>query len=148
MAVTLTPTDEHSSRQHRTEQIQAQTYFSRHERKATLERVSLTRNEKDAPLTLLVGSGTPGAGCRGTSEKQVGTWFAQGKDQSPDERRRTEKQQHVEFLIAGNKKQFIFKTWRNNKLQQEKVFAPTCVLMAPASRSGKFGRRGELHPLM
>ena len=65
-----------------------------------------------------------------------------------DERRRTEKQQHVEFLIAGNKKQFIFKTWRNNKLQQEKVFAPTCVLMAPASRSSKYGRCGELHPLM
>ena len=87
MAGTLTPPTTQltntSSRQHRTEQIQADPCFSRHERKATFERVSITRNKDDTPLTLLVGSGTPAAGCRVTSEKQVGTWFAQGKDQSP-----------------------------------------------------------------
>ena len=87
MADTLTPLATQltntSSRQHRTEQIQAHPCFSRHERKATLERVSVTRNEKDTPLALLVGSGTTGAGCRVTSEKQVGTWFAQGEDPSP-----------------------------------------------------------------
>ena len=74
--------------------------------------------EESEPLTLLVGSATPRAGCRGTSEKQVGTWFAQGKDQSPMNER---KQQEIEFIISANKMQFIFQTWRNNKFMQEKV---------------------------
>ena len=65
-----------------------------------------------------------------------------------DERRRLEKQQQIEFLIPANKKQFMFKIWRNNKLQQEKVSATKCVFMAPASRSGVCDRCGELHPLM
>ena len=90
-----------SSRQHRAWQIQSHPCFSRHERKATLERVSITRNEKDTTLTLLVGPATPGAGCRGKSEKQVGTWFALGKDQSPMKEGAVRKQHEIEFLIAA-----------------------------------------------
>ena len=65
-----------------------------------------------------------------------------------DEKMRTEKQWQLEFLIAANKKNFIFQTWRINKLQHEKVFVATCVLKAPASRSGVCARCGELHALM
>ena len=130
-----------SSRQHRAEQIQAHPCFSRHERKATLERVSITRNEKDTPLTSLVGSATPRAGCR-TSEKQV-----QGKDQSPmkegavrtGRNRVSHRREQDAVHIPDLEKQ---------QVSAREGFAPMCVLMAPASRSGKFGRCGEVHPLM
>ena len=82
----------------RTEQIQPHPCFSRCERKATLERVSITRNEKIHHSCYLLARGNPEQeSCRGASEKQVETWLRSRERPVASEWWRTEKQEQIEF---------------------------------------------------
>ena len=65
-----------------------------------------------------------------------------------NERRRSEKAARNRVSHRREQDAVHILDMEKQQVSAREGFAPMCVLMAPASRSGKFGRCGEVHPLM